>query len=179
MPDNGSTCAFEIDCQFPVNTGELFNAWYSGSPGTWVTERDFFEGKSTASSIDTDWLYETPNSNGCTGTKQQDYYNTTLGFDPAAGMHRYTYVVYSDQSWSFYADGVQQTWVGTNGIAPPESSTDTPMQLLIDYALSATTFTTGTRQLLINSVAIYQDGAHASEGVSGGGITPGTVIGGQ
>jgi hypothetical protein len=170
-----STWAFEIDCQWPPNTGELWDAFATNSPSTWVNERDFFEGKSSPSYIDTDWIYSTPN----TGGKKQDFYSQTLGFDPAAAMHRYTYVVYPDSSWSLYIDGVLQTWVGTNGIAPIETTDNTPLEVAIDYALSATTtgFSTGSRQFLINSVAVYQDTANAGKDTTGGGVAPGTIVG--
>ena len=98
---DSSTWAFEIECQWPVNTGELWDAFATNSLGTWVNERDFFEGKSPANYIDTDWIYSTVN----TGGELQDYFHTTLGYDPANAMHRYTYVIYPDQSWSFYIDG--------------------------------------------------------------------------
>ncbi len=169
-PGDGSTWAFEIVCQWPVNTGELFNAWWSSTESGWSDERDFFEGHTTQAGIDTDWIY-------VTSPVTQDYYETTLGFDPSAAMHRYTYAVNSDQSWSFYIDGALQTWVGKNGVSPIESSVDAPMELIINYALSAVTFTSGSRTFLVDSVAVYQDEAHAGQSTAGGGIAPGTVIG--
>jgi hypothetical protein len=169
-PGDGSTWAFEIVCQWPVNTGELFNAWWSSTESGWTDERDFFEGHTTQGGIDTDWIYST-------SPVAQDYYETTLGFDPSAAMHRYTYVVYGDQTWSFFIDGALQTWVGSIGVSPVESSVDAPMELIVNYALSAVTFTSGTRTFTIDSVAVYQDGAHAGQSTAGGGIAPGTVIG--
>jgi hypothetical protein len=107
-------------------------------------------------------------------------------------MHRYTYVVYPNQSWSLYIDGQLQTWVGDNGVAPAETSDEPnphqPMYLYIDYALADLNssgtgwnftdpnFTSGYRQFRINSVAVYEDGIHAGEGFAGGGLAPGTVI---
>lgn len=169
-PGDGSTWAFEIVCQWPVNTGELFDAWWSSTQSGWTDERDFFEGKTTHASIDSDWIY-------VTSPVTQSYYATTLGFDPSAAMHRYTYEVHSDQSWSTYIDGALQTWVGSNGIAPVESSDDVPMMLIINYALADTTFTTGERTFLVDSVAVYQDQAHAQQSTQGGGIAPGTRVG--
>jgi hypothetical protein len=168
-PGDGSTWAFEIVCKWPVDTGELFNAWWSSTQSGWSDERDFFEGHHSAG-IDTDWIFSTAPVN-------QEYYSTTLGFDPSAAMHRYTYVVFSDQSWSTYIDGTLQTWAGNNGISPPESSNDVPMELIINYALDATTFTSGSRTFFVDSVAVYQDGAHAGQSMAGGGIAPGTVVG--
>lgn len=173
-PDNGSTWAFEVDAQWPVDTGELWNAWWTSSDNAsgWINERDFFEGHHS-SGIDSDWIYQT----GTPYPFAQDYYNTTLSFNPATSMHRYTYVIYPNQSWSLYIDGALQTWVGNNGIAPVETGQNVPMMLILNYALDATTFTSGTRSFLINSVAVYQDNDHAGLGTTGGGIAPGTVIG--
>jgi hypothetical protein len=169
VPGDGSTWAFEIVCQWPSNTGELFNAWWSSTQSGWTDERDFFEGNSVQNRIDSDWIYDT-------SPVAQNYYATVLGFDPSAGMHRYTYEVHSDQSWSTYVDGTLQTWVGSNGLAPVASSADAPMMLLINYALSATTFTSGTRTFLVDSVAVYQDEAHAGKSIAGGGIAAGTTV---
>jgi hypothetical protein len=172
-PGTGSTLAFEIDCQFPQDTGELFNAWWTSSQTNWYDEHDFFEGHNSQSVIDSDWIYQTSEDSGGFA---QDFYQATLGFDPAAAMHRYTYVIYANQSWSLYIDGQLQTWVGTNGVAPARSSNDNPMMLIANYALNANTFTSGTRQFLINSIAVYQDGDHISSGITGGGVAPGTVV---
>jgi hypothetical protein len=187
-PGNGSTLAFEIVSQWPLSTGNLWDAFWTSSPAGWTDERDFFEGYSSSNkcgNIDSDWIYQTPDTplpGAPTGTmkKLQDFYCNSLGFDPSAQMHRYTYLIYPNQSWSLYIDGVLQTWVGTNGIAPVENNkVDAPMELLINYALNsnATTFSSGTNQFLIKSVAVYQDTANAGQGITGGGIAPGTSVG--
>ena len=168
-PGGGSTWAFEIKCQFPQNTGELFNAWWTSSQGTWQNERDFFEGHTAQSDIDTDWIYNT-------SPFASNYYEHVLNFDPSAATHTYTYVVNPDQSWSLYIDGFLQTWVGSNGVGPVQSGVNTPMELLMNYALSRTTFTSGTRQFIVNSVAVYQDAPHAGQFTSGGGTAPGTIV---
>ncbi len=178
-PGDGSTWAFEMVAQWPKSTNGLWNAFWTSSASTWEDERDFFEGYSNNSSkgnIDTDWIYETPYTPYDSGVKMDDIYYNHLGFDPSAGMHRYTYVIYPDQSWSLYIDGELQTWVGNNGVAPVRNSSDTPMQLIINYALNGNDFTTGTRQFLIKSVAVYRDNAHVGSGTTGGGIAPGTVV---
>jgi hypothetical protein len=167
-PGDGSTWAFEIDCQFPPATGELFNAFWSSTQGGWSNERDFFEGHN-ANHVDTDWIYRTD-------PYKSSYYLAALKFNPSSAMHRYTYVINPDQSWSLYIDGVLQKWVGVDGVSPPEASVDTPMEVIINYGLDATTFTAGSRSFLINSVAVYQDNANAGQSTIGGGIAPGTVI---
>jgi hypothetical protein len=188
--DGKSTWAFEIVCQWPANSSGLWNTFYTSSVGTWTNERDFFEGyqyngstnmPKTANNIDSDFIYQTPKTAGNTTLKKhQDIYNYQTAFNPSSGFHRYTYVVYPNQSWSFYIDGVLQTWVGNNGIAPAETGDDNPMDILINYGLrdnTTTPWTTGTQTMLVKSVAVYQDEANAGQGTTGGGIAPGTVVG--
>ena len=170
-PGDGSTWAFEIDCRFPPDTIGLFNSFWTSSLGTWSNERDFFEAHS-GNRIDTTWIYRTP----VTGGYESSFYGKTLGFDPSAAMHRYTYVVNPNQSWSLYIDGALQTWVGVDGVAPPKTSSNTPMELIMNYALNGSGFTSGSNSFLINSVAVYQDNAHAGKSMSGGGIAPGTTV---
>jgi Glycosyl hydrolases family 16 len=155
-------------CQFPPDTNELFNAFWSSTQSGWTDERDFFEGHSQTGVIDTDWIYQT-------GSAQDYYVSPYLGFDPSAAMHRYTYAINPDQSWSFYIDGSLQTWVNGGGDAPARGSVDALMALIINYALSATTFT-DSRSFVIDSVALYQDGAHAGKDIAGGGIAAGTTL---
>jgi hypothetical protein len=178
-PGDGSTWAFEIVAQWPVSTGGLWNAFWTSSQSSWLNERDFFEGYSNnypPGNIDTDWIYQTPYTPYGSGVKLQNVYQSQLSFNPAAGMHRYTYLIYPDQSWSLYIDGALQTWVGNDGISPPQSGANVPMDLIINYALNATTFTSGNHQFLIKSVAVYQDNSHAGQGITGGGIAPGTKV---
>ena len=93
---------------------------------------------------------------------------------------------------SFYINGASQTWVGQNRICPAEtpgeSNPNRPMELIMNYALdyynSATNshsdtdpnFTSGTRQFIIKSAAVYEDAANAGQNYVGGGIAPGTTI---
>jgi hypothetical protein len=179
-PGDGSTWAFEIDCQWPLNSNDLWSGFWAVTQPEDVNERDFIEAHAAQSQFDTDWIYQTGHTIGY----KADWYLDTLAFDPAASMHRYTYVVYPNQSWSLYIDGVLQTWVGKNGIGPVETSTNTPLELQIQYALRGSsipdTFTSGTRQFLINSAAVYQDKANAGTGdTTGGGIAPGTTVAGS
>ena len=186
-PAPGASWAFQIVCKFPRNTGELFNAFWTRSVPRWVNERDFFEGKSGGTSnsgsnlnetfFDTDWIF------GTIPLKQNIYTALSqfaLGFDPSTAMHTYTYVINPNQTWSLYVDGVLQKWVGTDGVAPWEQSVISPMQLVVNYALQATTFTTGTREFLIDSVQVFEDSTTASlphhPYSSGVEIAPGTHI---
>ena len=103
--------------------------------------------------------------------------SSTLGFDPStSGMHRYTAVFTPTGSpnpfkvdqyvdgvfrWSFNAnlDSVSDGLILTNGMHG-----DNPG------------FTSGEQCLCTRSIAFYQDGAHAGQGIKGGGIAPGTVV---
>jgi hypothetical protein len=177
-PGQGETWAFEIDAEFPTNTNDLFNSFWSISTSGWNNERDFFEGR-PSSWIDSDWFYNP--SGGA-----NDWYASGVSFNPASAFHHYTYVVYPNQTWSFYIDGVLQTWVGNNGIGPAEASTNTYMNLIINYALynyngstygtTDPNFTSGTRSFKINSVAVYEDAAHTGQDIIGGGIALDTTI---
>ena len=187
IPAKGETWAFEVDAQFPVDTDDMWNAFWTSSENGWTDERDFFEGQATSNEVDSDNIYST-------SPFAQDWYkdSTPEPFDLAASFNRYTYVIYPSGSWSFYINGVQQTWVGNNGIAPAEtpgeSNPNTPMELIMNYALdyynSATNshsdtdpnFTSGTRQFIIKSAAVYEDAANAGQNYVGGGIAPGTTI---
>jgi hypothetical protein len=179
--DGESTWAFEIVSKWPSASPGMWPSFYSSSQSTWTNERDFYEGYDMNHpdlNIDSDWIYQTSSSpNGFA----QDWYKNQTTFDPSAAFHRYTYVVYPDQSWSFYIDGVLQTWVGDNGVASSRTGDHLPMDLLINYALRTDTTTpwtdAGIRTYSIKSVAVYQDEANAGQSMTGGGIAPGTVVG--
>ena len=183
----GPTWAFQVVAQFPLNTGELFNAFWTSNDSftTLSNERDFFEGKRALTSplandtmIDSDWIYnETP--------LLQDLYvqdaNLQLNLDPSAQMNTYTYVIYPDQTWSFFINGVKQMWIGNGtGIGPVESAPSVRMALRLDYAVRGNTFVQGERYFKISSVAVYEDSASASRPghpySSGTTIAPGTTV---
>lgn len=183
----GPTWAFQVVAQFPLNTGELFNAFWTSNDSftTLSNERDFFEGKRALNSplandtmIDSDWIYnETP--------LLQDLYvqdaNLDLNLDPSAQMNTYTYVIYPDQTWSFFINGVKQMWIGNGtGIGPVESAPSVRMALRLDYAVRGNTFVQGERYFKISSVAVYEDSASASRPghpySSGTTIAPGTTV---
>ena len=184
IPAPGATWAFQIQAQFPVNSGEMFNAFWSTNDSTtsWSNERDFFEGRTSTSVmrasspsdviIDSDWIYQT--SQILQDIFFQDF-ETQLGFNPSTAMHTYTYVVYPNQSWSFYIDGAEQMWIGGGtGVAPPRTSSVVPLELRINYALNANTFTSGSRTFAVNSVAVYEDSLTA--GLPGHPYSSGTLI---
>ena len=187
IPKPGASWAFQIVCQFPVNTGELFNAFWTTSNSRWVNERDFFEGRpipsknvtfatpTNDSQLDASWIW---NTNPIHASIYHADAMGQVGISPSTQMNTYTYVINPDQSWSLYINGIQQPWVGS---APSEPSwQNVRMHLEINYALNATTFTSGTRSFAIRSVAVYEDTATAHAGghpfSSGTTIAPGTSI---
>jgi hypothetical protein len=192
-PGLGKTLAFECNCRLPANSpfSGVDPGWWS-SDVRWTDEIDFFEewgwGAGCRLSLLTScltgvvWLYDTR------PLTAEEFYLDLYGlFDPSTGFHRYTTVIYPDK-WSEYIDGQLQRWVGVNGVAPaPPYFTKAPMSLLLTNALRDRTptsgpnpypgFSSGTRTFTIRSIAVYEDAAHAGEGISGGGVAPGTSIG--
>ena len=183
----GPTWAFQVVAQFPLNTGELFNAFWSVNDSftTSSNERDFIEGKRDLGStvandtmLDSDWIYQV-------SPLLQDLYSQDtdlqLDFNPSAQMNTYTYVIYPDQTWSLYLNGVKQMWIGNGtGIGPAESAPSVRMALRLDYAVRGNTFVQGERYFKISSVAVYEDSASASKPghpySSGTTIAPGTTV---
>jgi hypothetical protein len=118
---------------------------------------------------------------------EESYKDLYSLFDPTTGFHRYTTVIYPNNSWSEYIDGQLQRWVGINGVAPPPPyDLRVPMSLLLTNALRDQTpwsgpnpypgFSSGSRTFTARSIAVYEDGAHAGQDVSGGGVAPGTSL---
>jgi hypothetical protein len=192
-PGEGETWAFECNCKLPVNSplSGVDPGWWS-SDVTWTNEIDFFEewgwGAGCGSSLLTAcytgvaWLYKTYPIE--TIESYKDLYSM---FDPSAGFHRYTTVIYPNNTLSEYIDGVLQRWVGVNGVAPaPPSFTKPRMSLLLTNAIRDQRgmtgpnpypgFSSGTRTFTARSIAVYEDGAHAGQHVTGGGVAPGTAI---
>jgi hypothetical protein len=50
--------------------------------------------------------------------------------------------------------------------------------LIITHAMreSGSGFEAGSRSFTVRSVGVWQDGAHAGQGMNGGGIAPGTIL---
>ena len=192
QPNGGETWAFECDCRLPVNSplSGVDPGWWS-TDVKWTNEIDFFEewgwGSACESLISScltgvAWLYETSPL-----AVEESYTNLYGIFDPSAAFHRYTTVIYPNNTWSEYIDGQLQRWVGTDGVAPAPPHVNTvSMSLLLTNALRDRTptsgpnpypgFSSGTRTFTVRSIAVYEDAAHAGQNVTGGGVAPGTMV---
>jgi hypothetical protein len=193
-PGLGKTLAFECNCRLPANSpfSGVDPGWWSTDP-KWTNEIDFFEewgwesgcklSLLTSCLTGVAWVYDTSPV-----TVEESYLDLYRLFDPSTAFHRYTTVVYPDNRWSEYIDGQLQRWVGVDGVAPaPPYFNKVSMGLLLTNALRDKTptsgpnpypgFSSGTRTFTVRSIAVYEDAAHEGEGVSGGGVAPGTTIG--
>jgi hypothetical protein len=186
-PAQGETWAFEVVGKFPPNTGEEDVGWWSYD-APWTDEFDFFESWGwndqptsgyTTTTTGIAWLYSTPTV--IEGYKQ---FWPNASNDPSLAFHRYTTVVYPNNTFSFYIDGILQTGgtIPSNGlIGPPGGTIKTPnMGLVLQYALRnpkySTGFTSGSRTFTVRSAAVYQDAGHAGKDIVNGGLAPGTAV---
>jgi hypothetical protein len=97
-------------------------------------------------------------------------------------MHRYCTVYNGDGSLSMYIDGVLK-WSVT---APNQAEVNRPMMgLIVQCALrrpttetykTAPNFTSGSRQLVVRSVATYTNKNKVGENVQNPGVVTGTVV---
>jgi hypothetical protein len=175
-PGNGGTWAFECVCRLPRNTGEEDPGWWS-SDFYWHDELDFFEfwgwNTSDVYNMGITWIWEVA------GGSIQAEHDLGKELGVSSSFHRYTTVIKPNNGVEEYIDGVRQTWLGRNGVlGPPPSVTVVPMGLKLSNALrgSGSNFTSGSRSFTIRSIAVYQDGEHAGEGVKQGGVAPGTIV---
>lgn len=95
----------------------------------------------------------------------------SLGFDPSAGFHRYTTAFVPEGSGRYdvreYIDGVYR-W-DMAGQTLSKSSDGLILTNGLRILVQPDVFT-------VRSIALWQDGAHAGQGVKGGGVAPGTTI---
>jgi hypothetical protein len=179
QPGQGETWAFEVVCKWPKNTGEMDNAFWS-SDYRWTDEFDYFEawGWNTTEwganyNAGVVWL-----AKGGGGGRVGYEHQFGKEFDPSAAFHRYTTVIYPDNTFSEYVDGRLELWVGSSGTSAKAEPNTPWMGLIVQNALRkySTNFSSGERSFDIRSVAVYEDGNHAGQAISGGGTAPGTVV---
>jgi hypothetical protein len=176
----GATFAVECVCRWPRNNGAADPAfWHDGSEGGTEQEVDDFEGFGWNSDGSTEWGAAMPT---LVHLGEHIVYHTkgvlnVLGFDPTLAFHRYTTVLKPGAPGQTraeeYIDGIFK-WAFE--VTTP--STSVQEHLILSYALREypervpsedTTFAA-------RSVAVYEDGAHAGQFVTGGGVAPGTVV---
>lgn len=166
--------AVEIDMRWPVCNGGADPGWwiYPSSTG----EIDFIEGWCWPAGWRpaTSWAGAEAGIPVLVGQGRHEIYPVSLGlgFEPALAFHRYTTVFVPEGAGKYdvreYVDGVFR-W-------------DTP-GCALSSSYAGLILTNGLREnvqadvMTVRSIAFWQDGAHAGQGTTGGGIAPGTTVG--
>ena len=179
-PGGGETWAFECVCKLPTYFQGLDVGWWS-TDKAWSDEVDFFEswteGQPNASEalLGSAWIYETSPLHAV-----ESWTSLWRRFDPSAAFHRYTTVITPNDTVEQYIDGVHVYSYGP----PPHLAAEPEMSLILSNAIRSdngsdpdSQFTSGSRTFDIRSIAVYEDGDHAGQGVTGGGVATGTTIG--
>lgn len=211
MPGHGQEWAIQIIAKFPPNTGEADPGWWMLDP-TWTWELDMFEGwgwtagaggtwchpagdSSWVGVTDPTWIFDTSTRAQIAGDQMLCRDAQPSPFDPSAGYHTYTTVIYPNNTVSEYIDGHIQVWDyvphgGTSHvdaetlIGPPPTLPRTYGGLVISYALRDLAtgnpdpyFTSGTRSLSVRSIAVYENApAGGANTVNAGLVAPGTSL---
>ncbi|HWE08011.1 MAG TPA: hypothetical protein VG325_01575 [Solirubrobacteraceae bacterium] len=211
MPGHGPEWAIQIIAKFPPNTGEADPGWWLADR-KWTWELDMFEGFGAAAGSGGSWCHSTSGS-GWVGTTDPTWiFDTSTRaniageqmlcrdaqpspFDPSAGYHTYTTVVYPNARVAQYIDGHPQVWDyvphggsayfhGGTVIGPPPTLPKTYGELIISYALRDTAtgnpdprFSSGARSLSVRSIAVYENAtAGGADALNAGLIPPGTRL---
>jgi hypothetical protein len=178
-PGGGETWAFECYCKFPSYFQGLDVGWWS-TDGMWTDEVDFFESW-TAGSPNADeallgsaWIYDTSPRNAV-----ESWTSPWQKFDPSAAFHRYTTIITPNDTIEQYIDAVHILSYGP----PPYLAAEPAMSLILSNGIRSVNgadtdsqFTSGLRAFDVRSIAVYEDGDHAGQDVTGGGVAPGTTI---
>ncbi len=211
MPGRGQEWAIQIIAKFPPNTGEADPGWWAMDP-RWTWELDMFEGFGPSAGAggtwcrsaggngwvgvtDPTWIFDTSTRANIAGNQMLCRDAQPSPFDPSAGYHTYTTVIYPNNTVSEYIDGRIQVWdyVPHGGashvnhqtlIGPPPALPRTYGGLIISYALRDTAtgnpdpyFTSGTRSLSVRSIAVYENATAGAAGtVNAGLMAPGTSL---
>jgi hypothetical protein len=188
---SGTTWVFQINTEWPANTNDLFNSFWSYaeySTGS-SDERDFFEGRPWNGTPEQYWIDSnslSPHDDFCYANNDstcEGVYGAAEPFDPSAAYHTYTYEVFPGGGWSFYIDGKLQPWAA-NQPSSGQQVDGKPMMLLLDYIVMGSDdqnnidpgFTSGIRSMKVNNVVVYEDKDANGAGVVGGGLAPGTTL---
>jgi hypothetical protein len=175
----GATWAFEIVMKYPPNkANEDYGSWSYAYNGGSEAEFDFTES----------WGYETGNTttsgyefteNGTCWLPQEIGEDKCgrihYAFDPSTAYHRYTTVIYPNNTFSQYIDGELNS--KANHVAIVETPHKDWMNLILQYAMAGAGFPEGEHpSLTIRSIAMYEDKAHEGQQIENGGIAPGTTV---
>jgi chitodextrinase len=203
-PGQGQEWALQIVTKFPPNTGEADPGWWASTP-TWKWEWDMFEafggeaGKGGGwcasghyvGTTDPTLAYSTSPWNGPGGENDLCH---DLGFDPSAGVHTYTTVLFPDRTLAEWIDGRRVTFTGASAkgsnLVTGEGAIQNIMgNLILSYALRGTTdgnpdpyFTSGTRLWTTRSIAVYENASANNAKTSCGSspcapyVAPGTAV---
>ena len=197
-PAQGQEWALQIVTKFPPDTGEADPGWWASTP-TWKWEWDMFEGWGWEAGAGGNWcqpgkyvgttdstfIYSTSPLHNVQGVNS---FCRDFGFDPSAGYHTYTTVMYPDRSMAEYIDGrlVTFTYGSANGSQTMTGLPQVPAVmggLILSYALrnpatgvSDPYFTSGTRVWSTRSIAVYENASAGGANTVNPGIAPGTQV---
>ena len=164
----------------------------AGSGGTWCRPAS---GSSWVGVTDPTWIFDTSTRSNIAAEQMLCRDAQPSPFDPSAGYHTYTTLIYPNGTVSEYIDGRIQVWDsvphgGTayvnNGtiIGPPPALPKTYGGLILSYALRDTVtgnpdphFMSGARSISVRSVAVYENTrASGADSVNAGLVAPGTTL---
>jgi hypothetical protein len=210
-PGQGHEWAIQITARFPPNTGEADPGWWLTDP-KWTWEIDMFEGFGASAGsggtwcrpasgsrwigvTDPTWVYRTETHSSIRADQMLCRDAQPSPFDPSAGYHTYTTVIYPNNTMSEYIDGHIQVWDyvpaggdshvgGGSLVGPPAAFPTTYGGLIISYGLRDTVtgnpdphFTSGARSMSVRSIAVYESATARGAGtVNGGLMAPGTSL---
>jgi hypothetical protein len=196
----GHEWAFQIVARFPPNTGEA-------DPGFWSptqnggTEIDFFEAFGHEAGRGGTWCTTGSGSNGYIGTVLPAVVHSVyaelsicrdLGFDPSAGFHTYTSVMFPDNMLSEYVDGKLVSWTyvpnagsaHTSTVIGPSTYVSAFLGLELSYPLRNQAdgnpdpyFESGVRTMTVRSVSVYENATADDADTLNPQIAPGTSVG--
>jgi hypothetical protein len=197
-PGQGQEWALQIVTKFPANTGDADPGWWATTP-TWQWEWDMFEGWGAQAGAGGSWcqpgkyvgttdptfIYST--SSGSMVQAVNDFCRD-FGFDPSAGYHTYTTVMYPNRSMAEWIDGQPVTYTsgspkGAQALVGPPVVRAVMGGLILSYSLrnvavgsSDPYFPSGTRNWSTRSIAVYENATASGANTVNPGIAPGTQI---
>jgi hypothetical protein len=173
-PGQGQTMVFEVEAQWPSNSGEGQDPGWWSTDTSWTDEIDFFEawGWNHAeyyAGIPC-WL---PKAGGGSDYCHEIYKASSELNGPATSFHRYTTVVKPNGEAEEYVDSSHRWNLG------PISGINTPwMHLILTHAMRSSS-TSSSSVFSIKRVEVWEDEAHAGQFLENAGVAAGTTIAGS